>query len=85
MNNFSVYVLFSDSHQRIYIGMSENVQERLKQHNLGKTKSTKAFRPWRIIHIEYIGDRKNARNSEIFLKSGFGRQYLQQLYPFLKK
>jgi putative endonuclease len=39
---FFVYVLVSDvKGLRFYVGMSENVERRLLEHNSGKTKSTK--------------------------------------------
>jgi len=48
---FSVYVLKSINESKIYVGMALNVDERLKEHNRGKSKYTKAFLPWIIIPL----------------------------------
>ena len=72
-----VYVLFSKSHNRFYKGISQNVEKRLKEHNSGKTKSTKGFMPWKLFIIEEYDTLAEARHREKFLKSGDGRQYIK--------
>nr|WP_290856153.1 GIY-YIG nuclease family protein [Flaviramulus sp.] len=47
---FFVYVLYSTKFDRHYVGMTSNLDRRLKNHNAGSVKSTKAFAPWSIIH-----------------------------------
>ncbi len=60
--------------------MSIDVDKRLKEHNTGKTKSTKGFRPWVIILIEEYPDRITARKREKYLKTGYGKQWLKNKY-----
>ena len=49
-----VYVLYSDRTCKRYIGHTNDLKRRLKEHNVGRVRSTKAGRPWRIIaHKEY--------------------------------
>jgi putative endonuclease len=48
MDIFYVYAIRSDVDQRIYVGFSLNVLKRLAEHNAGKTKSTKGYRPWQF-------------------------------------
>jgi len=74
-----VYSLISLKDGNIYIGISENPEERLKQHNLGMTHSTKPRRPFKIIYKEECGGRKDARKREKYLKSGIGREFLKSL------
>jgi putative endonuclease len=75
---YYVYVLKSDAHDRIYIGFSNDVDMRLKQHNAGKTKSTKAYRPWKLIHTEEFPDRVSARKREKQIQaSGYIRSALK--------
>jgi len=76
----SVYVLKSQLDHRFYVGMSKDVSKRLKEHNSGKTKSTKGFRPWIQIHLEEYPDRITARKREKYLKSGYGKQWLKNKY-----
>jgi putative endonuclease len=51
----------------------------LKEHNFGKTKSTKGFIPWKLIYQEQIGARSDARKREKYLKSGVGKEFLKSL------
>ncbi|WP_425235086.1 GIY-YIG nuclease family protein [Ulvibacterium sp.] len=69
-----VYVLRSEIDQRLYVGMSSDVEKRLKGHNAGRTKSTKGYKPWKLIHKEAFPDRAAARRGELYLKSGYGKQ-----------
>jgi len=46
-----VYVLKSENHWRFYVGMTENVDRRVKEHNSGHTKSTKGYIPWKLFFI----------------------------------
>ena len=76
-----VYVLRSLEHERFYTGMSEDPERRLHEHNDGKTKSTKAYRPWIKIFTEVCNSREEARAREKYLKSGVGREYIHKLWP----
>jgi len=50
---FTVYVLYSETFNKIYIGMTSNPEERLRSQNeLGKKGWTKNYRPWIIIYKE---------------------------------
>ncbi|MCG2463012.1 GIY-YIG nuclease family protein, partial [Flavobacteriaceae bacterium F89] len=69
---YYVYVLYSPSHDRTYIGMTVDYGVRLREHNSGRTKSTKAFIPWIVVHLEAYVTREEARNREKYLKSAAG-------------
>ena len=43
---FYIYAIVSLHDRRIYVGMSQNVDQRIEQHNAGKVISTKPFVPW---------------------------------------
>ncbi|MGM5469071.1 GIY-YIG nuclease family protein [Flavobacteriaceae bacterium LMO-SS05] len=72
---YFAYVIYSVDFDRYYVGISLDVEYRLTEHNKGKTKSTKAFRPWKIIHIEEYESRQLARTREVYLKSAAGRKW----------
>jgi len=74
-----VYVIESVSAPRLYVGITTNIRKRLASHNRGKTKSTKHWIPWKIRHIEQYEDRQEAVAREKFLKTGVGREYLNNL------
>ena len=73
-----VYVLYSPSSRRFYTGMTQDFERRIQEHNNGKTKSTKGFRPWKLVYSEVAEDRVSARNRESFLKSGIGREWIRK-------
>jgi len=74
-----VYVLKSLKNERLYIGLSRDPNARLNQHNAGMTKSTKGFRPYKLIYSQLCGARAEARAQEKKLKSGSWREYLKTL------
>jgi putative endonuclease len=78
---YFIYAIKSDKDGRIYVGMCGNVEVRLKEHNAGKTKSTKGFIPWMLIYTEEAINRIEARKREIYLKSGIGKEFLKSLVP----
>ena len=66
-----VYILQSlkDAKQR-YIGVTTNLNERLKDHNTGKSPHTAKFKPWQVVvAIRFANDQK-ADAFEKYLKSG---------------
>ncbi|MDO5655301.1 MAG: GIY-YIG nuclease family protein [Flavobacteriaceae bacterium] len=75
-----IYVLISEVDGRFYVGMTKNVENRLKEHNSGKTKSTKGFRPWKLFFSEEFESREIARKREKYLKSGYGKQWIKEKY-----
>ncbi len=74
---FCTYVLFSRSHNRFYKGHCENLELRLKEHNAGKTKSIKAFRPWKVVYQEMFQTRAEAIRREKYFKTAAGRRFLK--------
>jgi predicted GIY-YIG superfamily endonuclease len=55
-----------------YIGLSENVEERLADHNGGRSKHTSKYKPWKlVISVRFENDQR-AVEFERYLKSGSG-------------
>ena len=76
---YYTYVLHSKKYDKIYIGYTSNLEERMKSHNeLGKTGYTRKFRPWTIIHTEAFDSKKLAMNREKHLKSARGRRFIRE-------
>ena len=75
-----VYVLYSALSKKYYMGSSreETPTKRLLEHNGGNVRSTKAGRPWVIAYLEKAATYTEARQKEIFLKSGQGRLWIKQ-------
>ena len=76
---YYVYVIRSLPTGRCYVGSSEDWEERLRQHNQGKVRSTKAYRPWKAVHIETLPDRTVARKRELQIKCYKGGEALTRL------
>ena len=67
---YYVYVLRSEKDSRLYIGFTSNLRQRFENHNKGLNTSTKNRRPLKLIYYEAFENEKDARNKEIFYKSG---------------
>ena len=63
-----LYILKNTKFNRNYTGVTEDVETRLKKHNDGKVRSTKAWRPWVIVHMEEYATLGEAKKREWFLK-----------------
>ncbi|NCT95339.1 MAG: GIY-YIG nuclease family protein [Chitinophagaceae bacterium] len=74
---YHVYILYSVSYNKIYVGYTSNLAERLRSHNeLGKKGWTIKFRPWQLIHTESFVTKQEALYREKALKSGQGREWI---------
>ena len=49
---FYVYAISSISRNYIYVGLTSNVEERIKRHNLGYEQTTKPYKPFLLIYSE---------------------------------
>lgn len=63
----------------IYVGLTNNVERRLIEHNNGENRSTKAYKPFDLISIETFETRVDARVREKYLKSGVGKEVLKKI------
>jgi putative endonuclease len=73
-----VYVLANLVNAELYVGISNDLNRRLKEHNAGKNRYTKAYAPWRIVYSEELGDYTSARVREKYLKSHAGKKSLRK-------
>jgi putative endonuclease len=78
------YVLWSEKLRKRYVGSATNVDERLKEHNAARSKFTSGGVPWLVIHSESYETVSEARKRELFLKSGVGREWLDNEFPMYK-
>jgi putative endonuclease len=62
-----------------YVGLTNNVQRRFFEHQSGKNKTTKPYRPFKIILVQECATRQEARERERYLKSGVGKEFLKSL------
>ncbi len=74
---YSVYILYSKKFDKIYIGYTSNLTERLLSHNeLAKKGWTLKYRPWTLVYSEDLETKERAVIKEKQLKSGKGREWI---------
>ena len=76
---YYVYVLYSPSLNKRYVGSTSVLTNRISEHNSGKSKFTKGGIPWSLVYSESFPTLSLARKRELFLKSGQGRKFLDSL------
>lgn len=73
---FYVYVLESKEDGNRYIGYTVNLKKRIEEHNKGKSFSTKARLPFKLVYFEGCLNQEDAKRRENYLKTTQGRRFL---------
>ncbi len=76
---FYTYVLYSDRYDKIYIGQTNNLEIRLREHNEGLSKYTSRYLPWKMVYYEEFQISSEAMKREKELKSHKGREYIRKI------
>ncbi len=76
---YTVYILKSLTDSGYYIGVTSNVQDRLKRHFNGRSKATKSRGPWKLAYKEEYSDKHLAYKRENYLKSLKSKIYIKRL------
>ena len=76
---FYVYILESIRDHKKYIGYTTDLKKRVREHNSGKNKSTKPFKPYKLIFYEAFINKSDAKNRETYLKSGYGNKTIKKM------
>lgn len=76
---YYVYVLLSQKDNNFYIGFTENIDQRLDEHNVGKNVSTKLRRPFKLIYCEGHTSKSDALRREKYFKTTKGKTTLKQI------
>ena len=74
-----VYAIRSLSRNYVYVGLTNDLERRLNEHNQRYNKTTKPYAPFELIYQEKFPDRISARRKEKQLKSGIGKEFLKAL------
>ena len=78
MEKFRVYIIQSEKSSRYYTGMSNNVERRLEQHNLGFNKSTKNKGPWKLVYSSDQLIKSDALKLERKIKKSGAKRFMQR-------
>lgn len=87
---YFTYVLFCFDSKRdrrkFYIGITSDIQKRLRKHKSKSVKTTKSFDRIELVYYEMCLNKKDADKRELQLKTGFGRGYInKRIENYLKK
>jgi putative endonuclease len=75
---YLVYILYSKTFDKTYVGYTQDLIDRFYSHNKFATKGyTIRFRPWEVMHIELFKTKKEAIAREKYYKSGAGRAQIK--------
>ena len=69
------YILLSSKSHIFYFGSAKDLKTRLKLHNAGKVTSTKPHIPWRLVWYGAFSTEKEAKDFELYLKTGSGKAF----------
>jgi len=76
---YYVYVLLSNKDNNFYIGFTENIKQRLDEHNAGKNRSTRLRRPFKLIYCEEHTSKFDALRREGYFKTNKGKTTLKRI------
>jgi putative endonuclease len=74
---FYVYVLKSIKDKKLYIGKTNDLKRRIKEHNNAKVSATKERLPMELVYYEAYKNKTKCGKQELFYKSGTGRDVLK--------
>jgi predicted GIY-YIG superfamily endonuclease len=77
---FLVYLMESIQFpNRVYIGLTSDLDQRLQQHHGGSEKGfTAKYRPWKVVVAIQFEQRSRAEAFEKYLKSGSGHRFAKR-------
>ena len=76
---YYVYVLQSLKNRRLYIGRTENLKRRLREHKAGKIWTTKRMLPIRLIFYEAFLSKQDVIRRERYFKTAKGKSSLKMM------
>ncbi len=69
-----------DSKRKLrYYALCTDIRNRFEDHNLGKSRATKPFRPYKLIYYEAFLKKIDAKSREVYLKSGWGFRTIKRI------
>lgn len=79
LNMYTIYILKSLNFPKTYVGITNNMQRRLLEHNGSKSTFTKRYAPWKVVYTEESKDLSGARKREKYFKSSVGRKRILEI------
>ena len=76
---YVVYILYSASKDKYYIGQTQDITDRMIRHNSGRSKSTKHGIPREIVYLKEFDTRSEAMIWEKELKTKKSETFIEEL------
>lgn len=73
-----VYIIQSQKDKNYYVGLTESLETRLKEHNRGNVEYTSAKTPYVLVWYCVFKNKKIAANFEQYLKQGSGHAFARK-------
>ena len=73
---FTLYILYSKSIDKYYVGYTNDIVRRLSEHNRIKHKYTDAGIPWELVYSESFETKKLAMQREKFIKAQKSKKFI---------
>lgn len=74
-----VYILQSQKNNTYYIGSTNDIKQRIQQHNSGNVKSTKYKRPYKLIFCQQFLNIDIAKKIERKIKNWKRKDYIEKI------
>ena len=75
--SYYVYIMESESSGQWYYGFSENLDQRILDHQSNRAKHTRFKGPWRLIFKKEFTNKTDALQFEKYLKSTRNKEYIK--------
>ena len=75
---FYVYILRSQRDKSSYVGITENIQKRLLEHNTGSAKYSSGKKPFILVWFCGFREETKAQLFEKYLKQGSGHAFARK-------
>lgn len=76
---YYTYILKSKIKERYYIGHTSDLERRLRKHNEGHSRSTKAYIPWELVYWKEYNTKSEAMKRENCIKKMKSKKYTKEL------
>ena len=80
-----VYILYSETISKYYVGQTTAIEKRVLRHNKGYVKSTKRGLPWKLIWNIEVVNRSEALLLERKIKKRGAKRYLDNQFGASRK
>lgn len=72
------YVYVIEGPKQFYIGSTNDLRRRLKEHQADQSQATKYRGPWKLVYYEASESKTDALTREKYLKTAWGKRYLRK-------